>query len=283
MIKTLGDRMKNYEKIGFLTLNPAQPYIARIDGHKFSTFTRGFKKPWDNLLHEAMISTTMDLVNHFKARTGYTQSDEISLVFVPTYDEKNYEYSPIMYKGRVIKLVSLMAGYASSRFNYHLHQNLITLLNKEENNNTETSYSQSVMDRIMNHMAYFDARIFNVPSDIEVFNYLYWRSKYDCGRNSISTLAQTKFSARMLHKKNSAEKLAMLQSIGINYEEYSIKFRLGTFTKREKVNIKMPNPINPSEEIEVIRTRDRSFNLDISQHDRKSLLELILAKYYYDI
>ena len=76
-----------------------------------------------------MVMTTADLVTYFGASTGFTQSDEITLVFpapVSTEDieeEKNHPGNPpksAPFNGRMQKITSLAAGYCSIRFNYHL-------------------------------------------------------------------------------------------------------------------------------------------------------------------
>ena len=52
---TLGDRMKNnYENISRYYLTRRMPVIIRIDGKAFHTFTRGFKKPFDDILVKTM-------------------------------------------------------------------------------------------------------------------------------------------------------------------------------------------------------------------------------------
>jgi hypothetical protein len=38
-------------------------------------------------IFKAMLLTTRDLVKEFNAATGYTQSDEITLVYPPQYEE----------------------------------------------------------------------------------------------------------------------------------------------------------------------------------------------------
>ena len=47
----VGERMKDYEKKFNQYIDPSKPMIIRIDGHKFSTFTKGFKRPFDLNLH----------------------------------------------------------------------------------------------------------------------------------------------------------------------------------------------------------------------------------------
>lgn len=84
----LGTRIKGYEKEGEKRIPYDEYIIVRIDGHKFSKFTKGFKKPYDKILSVSMENTTKDLVEEFGAVTGYTQSDEITLIFPPQYKTK---------------------------------------------------------------------------------------------------------------------------------------------------------------------------------------------------
>ena len=47
---TIGDRMKNnYENITRYYLTRRMPVIIRVDGRSFHTFTKGFKKPFDDV------------------------------------------------------------------------------------------------------------------------------------------------------------------------------------------------------------------------------------------
>lgn len=58
MVKdALGDRMKKYEYITRTHLVNRCPVIIRIDGKAFHTFTRGFKKPFDEVLVKSMQET----------------------------------------------------------------------------------------------------------------------------------------------------------------------------------------------------------------------------------
>jgi tRNA(His) guanylyltransferase len=94
----------------------------------------------DARLTRCMVKTTIDLVEKFNAITGYHQSDEISIVFAAANspeeiaakaeaeacepakkkqrNKKQLKNHP--YNGRVQKLASVAASYASSRLNYHL-------------------------------------------------------------------------------------------------------------------------------------------------------------------
>jgi len=85
---TLGDRMKMYESSTESSIPHNEFLILRIDGHKFSKFTKGMKRPQDKVLRESMVKTTKALCKEFGAVTGYHQSDEITLVIPPIYKLK---------------------------------------------------------------------------------------------------------------------------------------------------------------------------------------------------
>lgn len=85
--ESLGERLKGYEKQFEGNVGTKEHMVVRIDGHKFSKFTKGFKKPFDKVLSQSMVETTKDLVKHFGASIGYTQSDEISLVFPASFKQ----------------------------------------------------------------------------------------------------------------------------------------------------------------------------------------------------
>ena len=79
----LSKRMKKYESVAKGTLMSRMPVILRIDGRSFHTYTRGFKRPFDELLMAAMQETMKYLCENIQGCVlGYAQSDEISLVLV---------------------------------------------------------------------------------------------------------------------------------------------------------------------------------------------------------
>lgn len=53
----LGKRMKDYESVPKTKLMRRTPVAIRIDGKAFHTFTRGFNKPFDDVLISAMQDT----------------------------------------------------------------------------------------------------------------------------------------------------------------------------------------------------------------------------------
>jgi len=51
---SLGDRMKEYETKGRSSIDSSLPAVIRIDGHCFSKFTSGLRKPYEKWLHDLM-------------------------------------------------------------------------------------------------------------------------------------------------------------------------------------------------------------------------------------
>lgn len=88
----LGNRMKSYyEQIPKTKLMRRCPVICRLDGRSFHSFTKGFKRPFDDVLIQTMQQTAKYLCENIQgAVIAYTQSDEISLVLI---DYQSFEAS----------------------------------------------------------------------------------------------------------------------------------------------------------------------------------------------
>ena len=84
----LDDRMKDFEKAARIYIDAKDIAIIRLDGKKFSKFTKGFKKPFDDILSKCMLEATKHTMTYFGATTAYTQSDEMTFVLMPTFDRK---------------------------------------------------------------------------------------------------------------------------------------------------------------------------------------------------
>ena len=87
----LGDRMKQYESEMDLRIKPYESFVIRLDGRSFSKFTKGFSKPFDINFIKVMSMTMGDLVKKFEAQTGYTHSDEITLIFAPRCSKEEFD------------------------------------------------------------------------------------------------------------------------------------------------------------------------------------------------
>jgi len=242
----LGKRMKEYyEQIPKTKLMRRTPVIIRIDGKAFHTFTKGFKRPFDEVLIKTMQETTKYLCENIQGCVlGYTQSDEITLVLV---DYKKFETSA-WFDYEVQKMCSIAASMATMAFN-RIFQETIDLVFDEEverrglrKGTSFKDYSEG-FDRLEEEFsiyyekankAMFDARVFNIPKE-EVTNCIYWR-QLDASRNSIQMVGQANFSHKELQNKSCSEiqDMLMLQK-GINWND------LPTYQKRGSCVIKEPN------------------------------------------
>jgi tRNA(His) guanylyltransferase len=208
---SLGDRIKGYENLETNhRLMPGLPMYARIDGRGFSKFTKHMERPFDVKLVNAMIATTSALVEHSHATLGYTQSDEISLVWLPQPGTQPW------FDGKVHKLVSVLAGLATSAFASALLQQWGT---------TEGA-------ALLQQLPHFDCRVFNLPSREEAAHALLWRN-LDATKNAVSMAAHHYYSHHELQGKTGAEKQEMMWQKGINFDHYPPHFKRGTWVKRQ--------------------------------------------------
>lgn len=210
----LGDRMKMYEnKEAGRRFIPRLPVYARIDGRTFSKFTKGMKRPYDEFMTEAMVMTTEYLVKETNACIGYTQSDEISLVWYAD-DPK----SQIFFDGRVQKMTSQLAALASVKF---------------------LSIAKNFWPEKVEHkLPTFDARVYMLPTLEEAANCFVWR-EWDATKNSISMAAQSMFSHKALQRKNQSDMLDMMLEAGVNWNDYPAFFKRGTYVARRPKMVKL--------------------------------------------
>lgn len=213
-----GARMKAYESVETgRSLDPKLPVYARLDGRGFSKFTRGMEKPFDERMTAAMIETARHLVDETRARIGYVQSDEISLLWQTDAPE-----SDMIFSGKLQKLVSVLASMAAAKF------------------------AAVCPDGFQDRLPAFDCRVFQIPTRVEAANAFLWRAM-DCRRNAVSMVAQKHFSHQALTGKTQTDMHEMLRSIDVDFMSYPDVNRLGAFLARRFLERKLT-----SEEIEQI-------------------------------
>ena len=219
----LGNRMKTfYEQIPKTKLMRRTPVIIRIDGKAFHTFTRGFKRPFDEILIKTMQETTKYLCENIQGCVlGYTQSDEITLVLV---DYQRFE-SCAWFDYEIQKICSISASMATMKFN-QIFSDLVTDAWNEMDYVENKDYLEA-LDKACSKGAMFDARVFNIPKE-EVTNCVYWR-QLDASRNSIQMVGQANFSHKELHCKtcNDIQDMLMLQK-NINWNDFPTHQKRGT-------------------------------------------------------
>jgi len=162
----LDAKMRVYEESLDQCIVPGMYLIVRIDGRGFSHLTNDvckFDRPFDERFSELMGDTVKHLMQcGFKVIYGYTQSDEISLLFAP--DENAFSR-------KTRKFNSVLAGEASGLFSVKLGRPVA-----------------------------FDCRVIPLPSRELVLDYFMWRQE-DAVRNALNgyvywTLRKNGYSAR---------------------------------------------------------------------------------------
>lgn len=174
----LAKRMKKYEAVPKNTLMRRTPVIIRVGGRAFHTFTKGFQKPFDDVLMRVMQDTMKYLCENIQGCVfGYTQSDEITLILID-YKKLNSE---AWFDYEAQKMCSIVASMATMAFNR------LFMYEYEEFNRWIYEGSPTDEDKRLNDVYYnamckgamFDARAFNLPKE-EVTNNIYWRQHKTC-------------------------------------------------------------------------------------------------------
>lgn len=147
----LDKKMRSFEQSLDQVILPELYLAVRLDGRNFTKLTKEicrFEAPFDTRFRDAMIDTTKHLMQcGFRIVYGYTESDEISLLFHPedhTFGRKTR------------KINSVLAGEASA-----------------------------CMSLKLGTVACFDSRVIPLPNLERVKDYFSWRQE-DAHRNSLN-------------------------------------------------------------------------------------------------
>ena len=147
----LDAKMRVFETALDFCVLPEMHMVARLDGRSFTRLTKekqNFEAPFDERFRDLMVATTEHLMDcGFRMVYGYTQSDEISLLF--HRDEQQFHR-------KLRKLNSVLAGEASAKFSL-----------------------------LLGDVASFDCRISQLPNVELVCDYFRWRSA-DAVRNALN-------------------------------------------------------------------------------------------------
>lgn len=224
----LGKRMKEFYEARARTYLPRRtPVAIRIDGKAFHTFTRGFQKPFDEVLGNSMVRTMEYLCKNIQGCVfGYTQSDEITLLLID-YKQLNSE---AWFDYQTQKMCSIAASMATMAFNKFFSEEVARFRkNKFYNEKGENQYEKYL--RAIDKGAVFDARVFSIPKE-EATNLVYWR-QLDATRNSIQMVGQAKFSHNELQGKscNMIQDMLLTQR-DINWNDYPTRWKRGVAWKR---------------------------------------------------
>lgn len=246
---SLGDRMKeNYENRSKTYLVRRMPVIIRLDGKAFHTFTKGFKRPYDEILHKTMNETMRYLCENIQGcKLGYTQSDEITLLLTD-YDTLDTD---AWFDNNVQKICSVSASMATMVFNDVFSEQYHNKMFEEEDP-TINPYFDTLFAKL--NKAMFDSRCFNIPKE-EVTNCFIWRQQ-DATRNAIQMLGQCNFSHKELQGKscNDIQDMLMTQK-GINFNDMPTEFKRGVCCIKEEY---YPDPMPGYENCEIDATSVRT-------------------------
>ncbi|MDO4325444.1 MAG: tRNA(His) guanylyltransferase Thg1 family protein [bacterium] len=203
----LDEKMRSYERSMDQIILDDTYVIVRLDGRGFTKLTKEtikFEVPFDITFRNAMIETVKHLMDcGFRIIYGYTESDEISLLF---------DVRDTTFNHKVRKVISVLAGEASGFLSLKLGVPVC-----------------------------MDCRVIPLPSKELVVDYFSWRME-DSYRNSINAYCywtQRKEgitagkASSALKKKSVPEKQAMLLARGIDFESVPEWQKYGVGVVRE--------------------------------------------------
>jgi tRNA(His) guanylyltransferase len=212
----LDGAMRAYETARDPSALPGVYLVARIDGRSFTRLTKetmAYERPFDERFRDAMIATVEHLMScGFQVVFGYTQSDEISLLF--GRDEDSF--------GRNIrKWTSILAGEASAAFALRIGR-----------------------------VAAFDCRVIELPTRKLVVDYFRWRSE-DAHRNALNAWCYWKLrdegrdvaaATKQLEGMTVAAKNELLFQRGTNFNDLPAWQRRGVGVLWEEYDKQATNP-----------------------------------------
>merc|ERR1712194_979333 len=117
----IGDAVSACEKNSYGSVDGSRWISLRLDGSGFSKAVRAMRSKGvlEQGFSETFASCMQDcvklLMEHFHARIGYTQSDEM-IVFIPPANVVRGEQQPHLRGGRVTKLTTLAASLVTAKF-----------------------------------------------------------------------------------------------------------------------------------------------------------------------
>ena len=183
---------KAWEQEWAQRLPAEQPWIVRIDGRAFHSWTRGLERPFDKGLRQSMVESARAVVEESGAWHGYTQSDEINAVMYAT------EGQCPGYGGKLQKIVSLLAASATIAFNEAAKRHLPAHVRQAG-------------------PAMFDARVFAVPGRREACTALDERRR-DTWRNAVQSVGHWRYGHRAMMGVKTAEIARRLEEDGVGMD-----------------------------------------------------------------
>jgi len=215
----LDKRMRVYETVHDYCVPPQVYMVARLDGRSFTRLTKegnNFEVPFDELFRDYMAETVKHLMQcGFNVIYGYTESDEISLLF---------HRDETAFGRKTRKWNSILAGEASAKFSL-----------------------------MRSGLACFDCRISELPNVELVVDYFRWRNE-DAFRNALNSHCywmlrkngdSVQKAADFLSGESVAFKNELLFRHGINFNDIPIwqKRGVGLYWKMQELQGKNPKTL----------------------------------------
>ena len=238
----LDAKMRVFETAHDHRVLPGIYMVARIDGRNFTRLTKDlhtFDAPFDLRFRDMMLDTAEHLMNcGFRVLYGYTQSDEISLLFhrdEGTFGRKTRKYN------------SILAGEASAKFSL-----------------------------LLGSHACFDSRISELPNEDLVVDYFRWRHE-DAHRNALGAHCywalrkegqSVEQATGTLLGMSTADKNEMLFQRGINFNDLPLWQKRGVGLYWESYEKEATNP--RTGEPATARRRHIRRNVDLPMKDEYS-------------
>lgn len=236
----LDKKMRVFETAADLCVLPGIFMVARLDGRGFTRLTKEvcrFEAPFDTRFRDLMAATTRSLMTcGFRVLYGYTQSDEISLLFDPQEQ---------LFGRKLRKYNSTLAGEASAQFSLKLGL-----------------------------PASFDCRISQLPNLELVVDYFRWRHE-DAARNALGawcywTLRKDGENVRQATQRllglSVSRKNDLLFQYGVNFNDLPNWQKRGSGFYWEEYDKPSVNPIT-NEPVTARRRRIRH-DLDLPMKDQ---------------
>jgi tRNA(His) 5'-end guanylyltransferase len=228
-------RMRVFETAHDHCVLPGIHMVARLDGRNFTRLTKEthpFESPFDVCFRDHMLTVVEHLMQcGFNVIYGYTQSDEISLLF--NLNEQAFQR-------KIRKYNSILAGEASAK-----------------------------LSLLLGDMACLDCRISQLPTREQVVDYFLWRQE-DAHRNALNAhcywllrhQGQTARQATLaLVGLSVSSKNELLFSHGINFNELPNWQKRGSGLYWEAYSKTGENPLTGEQTITERRRIKRDLDL----------------------
>lgn len=245
----LDQKMRVFETAADYCVLPDMFMVARLDGRSFTRLTKEvcqFEAPFDERFRDLMVETAESLMTcGFRVIYGYTESDEISLLF-----DRNEQ----LFGRKLRKYNSTLAGESSAKFSL-----------------------------LLGSVATFDCRISQLPSVGLVVDYFRWRSE-DAARNALNAYCYWTHRKLGLDEQAATEKIfglsvsqknELLFEQGINFNDVPNWQKRGIGFYWEDFDKPSRNPVTGEQVMARRRRIKRDFDLPMKDEYSQFLERLL--------